>query len=73
MMCNSCGHHRLRTIDTRPHDSGTTLRRRECRKCGHLFSTVEVPVPDKRERPPLRDLIPVINGFINAELIREGE
>lgn len=48
MDCTRCDGD-TRVIDTRP-SMGTERRRRECKVCGHRFTTMEVVVsePDKR-------------------------
>ena len=42
MKCPRCEADRPRIIDSRPRNS-TTWRRRECRKCGYKWNTIEVP------------------------------
>jgi len=39
-VCAKCGCHNFRVYYTRPKDA-RILRRRECRNCGHLITTVE--------------------------------
>lgn len=42
MRCPSCGHDDTRVIDSRAQDTINAIkRRRECRSCGHRFTTFE--------------------------------
>lgn len=44
IQCPKCQSARMSVIDTRPGDE-STVRRRECRGCGHRFTTVEIVRP----------------------------
>ncbi len=48
MRCPECGRDQDRVVDSRPSPSGDAIRRRrECRSCGHRFTTFErVEVPE---------------------------
>jgi transcriptional repressor NrdR len=42
MLCPSCGADDTRVIDSRPAETGSSIRRRrECEGCGHRFTTYE--------------------------------
>jgi transcriptional regulator NrdR family protein len=45
MRCPLCHSGRLSVEDSR-HRDGFVYRRRECRDCGHRFSTIEIPMAD---------------------------
>src|SRR5437867_2226319 len=40
MLCPACGEEDTRVLDSRPHPSGRS-RRRRCAACGHRFATLE--------------------------------
>ncbi|MBE6607220.1 MAG: transcriptional repressor NrdR [Ruminococcaceae bacterium] len=42
MRCPICSHDDSKVIDSRPTESGTIRRRRECRSCKYRFTTYEV-------------------------------
>ncbi len=42
MRCPVCSHEDSKVIDSRPTESGTIRRRRECLACKHRFNTYEV-------------------------------
>ena len=47
MNCPDCGHERTHVIDTEPHESDLSVRRRrECQRCSFRFTTYERPAWD---------------------------
>lgn len=56
MLCSVCGG-KTAVVDSRPQEDEVT-RRRECRECGHRFTTIEIDM-DLYERitPPDYDTI----------------
>ena len=41
MNCPKCGSNQTKVINSRPRDD-TVWRRRECLKCGHVYTTYEI-------------------------------
>lgn len=41
MNCPKCGSNQTKVINSRPRDD-TVWRRRECLKCGHVYTTFEI-------------------------------
>lgn len=41
MICSICKHADSKVLETRPTPAGAIRRRRECRACGHRFTTME--------------------------------
>ena len=50
MTCPVCGAE-TRIVNSRKDDCDRVRRRRECRECGHRFTTVEYEIETKRGRP----------------------
>lgn len=46
LLCPSCKSEDTHVLASRPHDSGATRRRYECRACGRRFFTMEVAALD---------------------------
>lgn len=49
-----------------------TIDDRGYRRCGLLFSTIEIPVAPVRDRPPLRELVPAVRQAIDAAMNQEN-
>lgn len=49
LACSQCGFRHFWTIRSVPHKNQYVLRRRECRRCGHRFTTREVVLSDSPE------------------------
>jgi hypothetical protein len=45
MQCPKCAHDRSRVPSTNSQLADQTMRKRVCEACGHVWFTVEVPVP----------------------------
>ena len=48
MKCPACGHTKSRVLGTRWFEGGAIRRRRECRKCGARWFTIESRVETKQ-------------------------
>lgn len=44
MLCTKCFHGKTSVTNSRPHKTSPSIwRRRQCPKCGHIFTTIELP------------------------------
>jgi transcriptional regulator NrdR family protein len=55
LACPNCGEQALDVIDTNQAQNVLVRRRRACRKCGHRFSTVEIPAEEYDQLVKVRD------------------
>jgi transcriptional repressor NrdR len=67
MICPECGSDQLSCINSRP-ALDCVKRRRECIKCGHRFSTVEISVDRftklQAREAKLRHLAGILQGLV---------
>ena len=72
MKCPSCGYTDSKVVDSRPTETGTIRRRRECLECGKRFTTYEVletipiMVLKKDGTRQVYDRDKLMNGIIKA-------
>lgn len=48
MQCTKCKYENSRVVKIRHDEEANTLRRRECRRCGHRFNTKENSTESKK-------------------------
>jgi hypothetical protein len=78
MQCPKCAHDRSRAPSTNSQLADQTVRKRVCEACGHVWFTVEVPVPSyavgwsgSSGKPVLRVPVEVKAGLTRIGLSHE--
>ena len=78
MQCPKCSHDRNRAPSTNTQLADQTVRKRLCEQCGHVWFTVEVPVPSyaigwraSNGKPVLRVPVEVQAGHTRIGLSHE--
>ena len=75
MKCPACGSRAYRAVITNNLIDSQTMRKRRCQSCGHVWFTVELPVPEQvvgwsprhEGKPVLRAAITLMPEHIEAQ------